>query len=427
MNVRSEPEATGSARTATGLPAPTSNPRFPLLDSLRALAALAVVLTHTAFVSGAIFNSSFKGILAHLNIGVTLFFLISGFVLYRPFVAARERGQSPPSVLRYARRRFLRIAPAYWLALTVLAVVPGLYGVFTGNWWVYYGLLQPYPIFHAGAVCARHTEGCGIAQTWSLSIEVAFYLVLPLYGLAMARLTARSSPRVGRRRDLVVLAALGIASAVLRFWVLYRPRYTWMYGTVLGHFLWFALGMGLAVVSVGSHGREADWGPTRFLRDHSFVPWAAGIGGFLLLSLRVLPVSASPYDLTTAEQVIEHVGFGLIVLALMLPAVFGHDAGGPVRRLLGARALRWLGDISYGIFLWHLTVMFALADHGALTWVPGNRFVSLTLVTLAVTIPLAAASFYLVERPLMRVGGRRRPPAAPAAAAAPELAQTAPA
>lgn len=409
-----EPEATGSAGITGGTPAPSSDPRFPLLDSLRGIASLAVVLTHTAFVSGAIFTSSFKGVLAHLNIGVTLFFLISGFVLYRPFVQARARGVDPPSVWRYARRRFLRIAPAYWLALTGLAVFPGLYGVFTGNWWVYYGLLQPYPIFTAGQDCLKGAAGCGIAQTWSLSIEVAFYLVLPIYALAMARLAGNSTARVGRRRDLAVLVVLGVASAALRIWVLYRPRFVWMYGTVLGHFLWFALGMGLAIVSVSVAGRESEWRVLRFVRDHATMAWAGAVAGFLLLSLRVLPVSASPYDLSRMEQVLEHIGFGLIVLAIMLPAVFGHEARGPVRVFLANPVLRWLGQISYGIFLWHLTLMFELADHGASTWIPGNPFVSLTVVTLAVTIPIAAASYYLLERPLMRMTwGRRRTTPAP--------------
>lgn len=426
MSVRSEPEATGSGGIAGGVAAPGPNPRFPLLDSLRAVAALGVLLTHTAFVSGAVFTSSFKGVLAHLNAGVTLFFLISGFVLYRPFVAARARGDVPPSVRRYARRRFMRIAPAYWLALTVLAVFPGLYGVFSGDWWVYYGLLQPYPVYEAAAECLRHTEGCGIAQTWSLSVEVAFYLVLPLYALAVARLTRGVSPRVAGRRDLLLLAAVGAASGVLRYWVLDKPDLAWMHVTVLGHFFWFALGMGLAVVSVSGHGREAASRLGRAVRDHSSALWAAAIGAFLLLTLRVLPASASPYDLTGVEQALEHVGFGLIVLALMLPAVFGTEAGGLPRRFLANPVLRWLGEISYGIFLWHLTVMFALADRGANDWLPGNPFVSLTLSTLAVTIPLAAASYYLVERPLMRTTWPRRARRA-AVAEPPAQPQTAPA
>lgn len=403
MTMVVEPEVAGSA----GVAAPAANPRFPLVDCLRALACLAVVVTHTAFVSGAIFTSPFKRVLAHMNFGVTLFFLISGFVLYRPYVNARVRGQDAPSLRRYARRRLLRIAPPYWVALTVLAVVPGLYGVFSGNWWVYYALLQPYPVFHAGPECAKAVAGCGIAQTWSLSIEVAFYALLPLYAFLAARLTARNSARVGARRDLLLLGALGTTSTALRFWVLDRPRFIWMYDTVLAHFLWFALGMGLAVVSVCIAGRSTDARATRFVRDHSVVLWAVAIGGYLVLSLSLLPISASPFDLTAAERVFEHVGFGLVALALLVPAVIGHQAGGAVRRFLGNPVLGWLGQISYGIFLWHLTIMFALADHGALRWLPGHPFAGLTLSTLAITIPVAAASYYLVERPLMRAGGRR--------------------
>ncbi|MDQ4068313.1 MAG: acyltransferase [Actinomycetota bacterium] len=403
-----EPEAQGSGGVAGAVPAPASNPRFPLLDSLRAVAALAVVVAHTAFASEAVFRSPIRGILAHLNFGVTLFFLISGFVLYRPFAAARARRALPPSLSRYARRRFLRIAPAYWVALTVLGVFPGLYGVFTGDWWVYYGLLQPYPVYQPAAECLETIQGCGIAPTWSLSVEVAFYAVLPLYALAVARMTRGTSPRVARRRDLALLAALSVASVVVRLWVVDHPRLAWVYVTVVAHFLWFALGMGLAVVSVSTEGREARsrFGPA--LRDHPSVPWAAGVGAFLILTLYVLPVSASPFHLSVSEQVVEHAAFGLIALALMLPAVFGDHAGGFPRRLLGSRPLRWLGQISYGIFLWHLPVMFELADHGANEWLFGNPLASLTLCTLAVTIPLAAASYYVVERPLMRATWRGR-------------------
>ncbi|HWH92968.1 MAG TPA: acyltransferase family protein, partial [Baekduia sp.] len=121
---------------------PPGNPRFPAVDGLRAVAVLAVVVTHTAFISG--FNGhGFLGeITARLDSGVALFFVISGFLLYRPFVAGRYRGERGPKVTHYARRRVLRIVPAYWLALTVLAIWPGLAFVFTDKWWIFYGFLQ---------------------------------------------------------------------------------------------------------------------------------------------------------------------------------------------------------------------------------------------------------------------------------------------
>ena len=77
-------------------------------------------------------------------LGPIVFFAISGFLLYRPWVAARAAGAPAPAAGRYARRRALRILPAYWVALTVLAVFPGITGVFTGDWWRYYLFLQAY-------------------------------------------------------------------------------------------------------------------------------------------------------------------------------------------------------------------------------------------------------------------------------------------
>src|SRR4051812_30593358 len=88
--------------------------RFPLVDGLRAVAAIGVLLTHSAISSGLVTTGATGFRYAQrLEVGVTIFFVISGFVLYRPFLLARVDGA------RYAWRRALRIVPAYWIALTV--------------------------------------------------------------------------------------------------------------------------------------------------------------------------------------------------------------------------------------------------------------------------------------------------------------------
>ena len=145
---------------------PPGNPRFPLFDSLRAIAALSVVAFHvTAIsqVSGTPQPGGWSGdLLRQLAGGVTVFFLISGFLLYRPFVVARLGGR-PLRARDFARRRILRIVPAYWVALTALAIYPGLTGVFTSHWWVYYGYLQ---VYSAGTIDK------GLPPAWSLCTEV---------------------------------------------------------------------------------------------------------------------------------------------------------------------------------------------------------------------------------------------------------------
>ena len=115
-------------------------------------------------------------LVAHLDIGVPFFFLLSAFLLYRPFVAARSATGGRAHFGAYARKRFWRIAPAYWAALTISAIVPGMAGAFSGNWWVYYGLLQDFPIYTPTGLCAVDPFRCAIPPTWSLAVEVLFYL-----------------------------------------------------------------------------------------------------------------------------------------------------------------------------------------------------------------------------------------------------------
>lgn len=99
----------------------------------------------------------------------------------------------------FTRRRLLRIVPAYWLALTVLSIKPGLADVFTHDWWRYYGFLQIYdPV----------TRLSGLTVAWTLCIEVTFYLALPVYA-AFARRAFSGLERSGRiRAELALLTGL---------------------------------------------------------------------------------------------------------------------------------------------------------------------------------------------------------------------------
>src|SRR5947209_6924813 len=230
---------------------PPGNPRFPLLDSLRAIAALAVLGSHVAFISAgphgphAWWQRPFTTGVQ----GVTVFFVISGFLLYRPFVHARLNGAPRARLRDYLRRRALRILPAYWLALTILAIYPGLAGVFTGDWWRYYFLLGGY---------SSATISHGLLVSWSLGVEVTFYLLLPLYAAAIDRLTAGAPRRRRARIDLAVLGALALGSALLR-WIDYvRGQHAGIQNSLPAFLLWFGLGMALAVVSAErqSAGRE---------------------------------------------------------------------------------------------------------------------------------------------------------------------------
>jgi peptidoglycan/LPS O-acetylase OafA/YrhL len=96
-----------------------------------------------------------------------------------------------------------------------------------------------------------------------------------------------------------------------------------------------------------------------------------------------------------------------VALCLLLPAIFGESSGGWPRRVLANRWLATLGLISYGVFLWHLTLAVKLSGEGASGWLPIGRFLSLTVIVVAVSIPVAAVSYLLLERPLLRLKYRQ--------------------
>lgn len=336
-----------------------------------------------------------------------MFFLISGFLLYRPYVAARRAGVPATRLRDYAARRAARIFPAYWLALTVLAIVPGLYGVFSDTWWVYYGLLQIYPIYSLGADCVIEAQGCGLVQSWSLAIELSFYALLPLFAYGMGRLTAGRPRRDWLAREAVVLVGCALGSLLVQVGAVRGPAgLQWTHGTILAHSAWFAMGMGLAVVSVAVSGREERLPWIRFTVRRPLAVWL-GAGALFGLLISWLPPTANVADYPVAEHIAQHLLFGVVSALVLLPAIFGDEAGGIPRSVLAHPLLLWLGRISYGIFLWHLVIAFELTELGVLS-LPGSRFVNLTVPTLLASVAAAAVSYYLVEVPLMRMTRRRR-------------------
>ena len=395
---------------------PRSHLRFPLFDSLRGIAALSVLVFHvalfTVFMDGPVY-SVVGAFLAHLNVGVPFFFLLSAFLLYRPFVAARIAEREQPAFSGYARRRFLRIAPAYWAALTITAIVPGMAGAFSGNWWVYYGLLQNFPIYTAQGGCADDPFRCAIPPTWSLAIEVLFYAVLPLIVIALAWLGRQKRTGSWLVPELAAISILALVSVPIQAT---PPKEGLMHAidfSPIGRGLWFALGLGLASVSVwvGHRSNEPGWVTT--VKTKPWLPLVLGLALYLAVSFFILepyPLPLARFPLHNSDlYLIEFAAFGLVALLLVLPATFGGDGEGRYRWFLRHRLTTWLGLISYGIFLWHYPVIIFLIDLGALDWAPGMSFAVLLVTTLAITIPCAAISYYALERPLMRWGRRTFP------------------
>jgi peptidoglycan/LPS O-acetylase OafA/YrhL len=391
---------------------PRSHARFPLFDSLRGFAAISILVLHVAifmvFAQGVSYTWWVR-LVAHLDIGVAFFFLLSAFLLYRPFVAARVGAGRRPELAGYAKRRFLRIAPAYWAVLTISAIVPGMYGALSGNWWAYYGLLQNYPVYTPEGACVLDANRCAIPTAWSLSIEVFFYALLPFYALLMAWI-GRWWGRRWLIPELGVAAALGIVSFLVQRQAPSTDLEMVAFYSPIGRGWWFGLGLALAAFSVWVAQRPRLPAAVRWIEDH---PWVPVIGAGVLyawLSFFVLfPGPGANYPTgDISEYLIQYAVFGVIALLILLPATFGGDGPGRYRAFLRHPIPTWLGLISYGIFLWQYPVLIALIDLGAADWWPALGFPTLAVTTFVATVICATISFYALERPLMRWGRRRR-------------------
>jgi peptidoglycan/LPS O-acetylase OafA/YrhL len=402
-----------AAPVAAGSLGPTQiAPHFPCFDGLRAIGVMSVVAAHVGFVTGAVAQYSWGDYLAHPDLAPALGFFISGFLLYRTYVAANFAGTAPIRARAFWWRRVLRIFPAYWLALTVLIVA---FGLDVSGWHdivAYYGLLQIYD--------TDRFLG-GIPQAWTLCTELSFYAFLPAYAWGLRRL--------GRGRDDASRLRLEIAgaAALIGICYVYRAAIYSAYGrTSVGRIAthWlpgyldaFALGIALATVSayVAIHGTPPIVDAISRL---SWLWWTLAAVCFWVV-VRHLGLSRSPQPQNTPIgwqgdqlQLLQTAFAGLIAL----PAIFGPHDRGLIRRFLQWRPVAYTGLVSYGVYLWHqgwLEKLVAWTDRpnvGDLLAtgqrMSGSTYPLILGLTIGASVATATASHYLFERPLLRLKDR---------------------
>jgi peptidoglycan/LPS O-acetylase OafA/YrhL len=357
-----------------GLEAVNGRDRVPALTGVRALAAILVLATHAAYTTGKYTHGYLGVVYSRLEIGVPIFFVLSGFLLFGPWVRAAVAGTAAPSLSRYARHRVRRIMPAYVVTVLAAYLIYHFREAGPNPGHSVNGLLRNLTLtqIYTDSYLYSHLHQ-GLTQMWSLAVEVAFYLVLPGLAYLLLVLLCRRRWRPG----LLLVGLVGLALISPVWMVLVHETEILPDGASLwlpGYLAWFIGGMMLTVLA--AMGVRSYW----FIA----VPLAT-----VCFFIAATPIAGEPTTSPTglAQAVVKIAFYAVIATLVVAPLALGDR--GCYTRLLASRPMVWLGEISYEIFLVHLIVM-ELAMVEILHWrVYTGSMPVLFIVTLALTIPVA--------------------------------------
>jgi peptidoglycan/LPS O-acetylase OafA/YrhL len=324
------------------------------------------------------------------NFCVAVFMVLSGFLVFRPYVRSTIDGSRPQQTARYLMRRAARIYPAYWVAFIGYAVVhDGTTGRPLGNW----TLMEPVLTDNALA---------GMGVSWTLTLEVCFYVFLPVFAVPVARFARRRSDPESRWRiaaaATAVLCVLGLSYSAVLPWIMDD---TSRWGRALPAYLWwFGLGMLIAVLRESEAAGVRVWhGLSALSRNTAWCWFLAGVCYFSVVRSLGPQVNRLFVPESYGQVMVRFAFQGLAAFFLVLP-VTSRDAYSSSRPVLASRPLVFLGSVSYGVYLWHQTIIHLVRD-----WFDPSRPVQAWLGICAVVVPVSVVigwiSYRVVERPAL--------------------------
>jgi peptidoglycan/LPS O-acetylase OafA/YrhL len=353
---------------------------LPQLDGLRAIAILLVLWVHFPFVENSKLSHAVWSVGQMIRagyIGVDLFFVLSGFLITRILLEERLRTGNV-SFRRFYMKRALRIFPIYYLCIAVYALF-----FFKGDG-DFFSLIT----YTVNYFKPFHSEPTALEQTWSLSVEEQFYLFWPFIvaslPLAMGRsVTACIIPMISLA--VAFLLAISFPNALAAN-MIYMFAPTRMMSLSLGSFLAFN-----------------ELNGDKFETSRA-VLWA-GAGGALLASdeigrkLGLIPAGGFYWCIAL-------VGFAITSLGAVSLLLYGRDrATRTVRGILSLAPIRYIGRISYGLYLYHYLVLFFLDIPQYKVAAIGTSW-ERALLAIILTFGIAHVSFRYLETPFLRLKNR---------------------
>jgi peptidoglycan/LPS O-acetylase OafA/YrhL len=341
----------------------------PALDGMRGIAVLLVLASHVVLV---FYPGSLFTVVPGSPLGVDIFFVLSGFLI-TSLLLNEQRRTNRVSMGGFYSRRALRLLPA----LVALLAVHFVYAAVTGLSLALEGKTATVSLLYVANwyMVLGHDVAGGFQHVWSLSVEEQFYLVWP--AITVAVLTyKRSTPFI------VAAFVAAIAAVVLWRMHLWEPG-TNYFGVQKFYYRTDVRADSLLVGALTAHLWSRRKTPT------------AGLGVAATISLLFLVWCVA--NLSENDGFLYYGGFTLIAIATAFMILAVVDGGWFLTRAFTWTPLRAVGRVSYGLYLWHLPVFFAVARYTD-GWPAWER----AALALAITVVCTLSSWYLVEVPFLR-------------------------
>lgn len=343
--------------------------RIESIDGWRAVAALGVLYTHVwATLKFPVLLVAGVDVMRFLNLwgnGVQLFFMISGFCFY--LVLEKQQKYDWSTALGFWKKRWLRIAPAFYTVCLVLAIAH-----FSGLQDLLYKLFFNFIFLH------NHISGAEVdAIFWSLAVEWHFYLLLPLIFVAINRL--------GIMKVVAGLAILCFVLNLFHYAGYLLPGDQWWYSIFnnIGHFAW-------GILAGYLYKKEINLG---FLSGNYslFIGLLIAYAGKTMFSsgmIQRFPSMAIVFQ--SAGPMLMTLGFAMMIYT----ALFNSFSF----RLIGNKLFSGIGKISYSFYLWHSAVL-GIVYHFTHQFIPATAagVLMLLLLTLVILLPVSYISYSLLE------------------------------
>lgn len=382
-------------------------------DGIRAIACLSVIMHHLsqklAGPPQKPWIQEMQSVLLLGNSGVSLFFLLSGFLLSFPFWSAYLDNKPYPGIRTYALRRAARIMPGFYVSFLVCLLLVWRLDVPTDFLWrrVITGFTFTSG-FHYTTFFPSELNG----PFWSISFEVFCYLLMPLF---MALLFILGKQRSFAKAILFWIAVFGLmlaANSLIHHW--FTPSEEgrgWQYGMIGGAKFWmpnynpvgffghFTIGIGAAGATTAMMQRGAI--VERLRRRGVFdaaVAVALGLAGLLIWRMR----HQGEFDFSFQQQPYFFPAYALLFGIVLLSAPFSVITG----RLLDNRFFRFTAKISFGLYIWHYLFITLIEKYGIEDYHHSGvrdvwRWLGISVAVIVISYTAAVISYYLIERPFI--------------------------